>query len=346
MCTNVCRKDIISNESFSPKVYAFINMDGHMRRRSSSGGVFVLLAEAVLHRGGVVCGAIIEPETLTVRHIVSNRRADIVKMMGSKYVQSDMGDCFAEIEEYLRQGKQVLFTGTPCQTAGCYRAVGRHDNLITCDVLCHGTPSPMIWKDYASDLEAEYGEKIKAVSFRSKRQGWHGFGMEISFRNGRRYFKPLDQDAFLCGFLRDLYLRPACYTCEYSMKKRISDITVGDFWGYNNCATEIKDDDRGLSAIIVSTEIGMAMVDSITPYAQLQKVNIDSLIPGNGPLRGPVVCPPTRAAFWKDYKVNGYTYVKLKYMMGAEYKGLDKFKHSTLGRMLIKARRLIKEAIS
>jgi len=346
MCMNVCQKDIISDEPFLPRTYACINRDKHIRRKSSSGGVFILLAEAVLQRGGVVCGAVLEPGTLTVRHMVSNRRSDIEKMMGSKYVQSDMGDCYAVIQEYLRQDIPVLFSGTPCQVAGCYRAVGHHARLITCDVLCHGAPSPVIWKDYARDLEAEFGGEIVSASFRSKRRGWHEFGMEIEFNNGKRYYKTLDQDAFLCGFLRDLYLRPSCYTCEYSRVERISDITIGDFWGYDNCAAGIKDDDKGLSAIVVSTAKGMAALNSVALLVQLQQIDMESLVPGNGPLRKPVKCPSARNAFWDDYKAKGYCCIKQKYLMGTQFKGLEKFKRSIIGRMIIKTRNTIRGAIS
>jgi len=232
-CENVC--PILNHADFNnnnnPDVYASWHKDEKIRYESSSGGVFSALAASVIEENGIVYGAVYDSR-MKVKHISINKKADIKKLRGSKYVQSYIGDTFTEIKEYLNAGKVVLFSGTPCQVAGLKNFIGTdHSNLITCDLLCKGVSSPGLFENYVNYLSRKIGGKISDVNFRDKKYGWGNTSTKIIFKDrSERYLKGIF-NSFMFGFSIGLTIRNSCYHCKFTQINRVGDLTLGDFWG-------------------------------------------------------------------------------------------------------------------
>ena len=241
LCEKVCPVLNKGDERIPVRAVAIKNDDENIRLNSSSGGAFTALAIKILNEGGVVFGARFNDEWEVVHDYIEN--ADNLHLFrGSKYVQSYIGVTYLQAESFLKNGRKVLFSGTSCQIAGLKRFLGReYENLLTVDVICHGVPSPIVWKDYLDDLISRKKikgvsslEDISTVSFRSKVTGWHIFSMEITGRSGGKLSEPLSKNVFMQGFLNNMYLRPSCYDCPARKGKSGSDISLGDYWGVEN----------------------------------------------------------------------------------------------------------------
>ena len=246
-----------------PKAYAAFGSPED-RKGSSSGGIFVGLARQVLEQGGLVFGAAMGENQEYAEHVGIDSLAELPKLQGSKYLQSRVGACFRQAKQALDAGRAVLFTGTPCQIEGLKNFLGRdYENLLTADVICHGVPSEKLWQKYLEYQQRRCGSRVVNVRFRDKRQGWKSFSMVLTFENGRQYAKKLYFDLFLQLFLQDLCLRPSCYACPSRKKHRVSDITLGDFWGCDRVCPEM-DDDTGLSLVLVHSEKGQRAFDALS----------------------------------------------------------------------------------
>lgn len=280
LCIKTCpilNKTIAKNQ---PETYACFNKDEYIRLESSSGGIFSPIAEKVISSGGVVFGAVFN-KNFEVEHFSVETKNEISKLRGSKYVQSRIGDTFKKVEELLKLEKQVLFSGTPCQIAGLISFLGQpYEKLICIDFICHGVPSPDIWKKYFRYQEEAAGSKIKTVSFRSKDSGWKKFSMSILFENKTKYINTLDKDLYLRAFLQDLCLRPSCYYCNFKSLSRQSDITLADFWGVGNIFPEI-DDDKGVSLVLINSETGENFLKEINSLISYRKVDISNALEYN-----------------------------------------------------------------
>lgn len=229
------------------RVYAAIHPDEAVRHQSSSGGIFTLLAEQTIKDGGVVFGARFDDEWQVV-HDYTDTLAGLSAFRGSKYVQSRIGNTYRQAEDFLKQGRKVLFTGTPCQIAGLKHYLHKeYDNLLPVEVICHGAPSPLIWKKYLQ--EVSQGERITNINFRDKISGWKTYSITIQGDQGNIYQTPYPQDSFMRGFLSDIYLRPSCYACPAKSGKSGADITLGDFWGIDKINPSI-DDNNGCSLVM------------------------------------------------------------------------------------------------
>lgn len=241
-------------------VYACYNLNESIRERSSSGGVFYLLAESVIAHGGVVFGAEFDAE-FAVRHGYTETLEGISKFMGSKYVQSSMGTSYLQVRDFLRQGRMVLFSGTPCQAAGLVAFLeGKPDNLLLVDLICHGVPSPKVWRGYLKNISRK--NTISSVNFRSKVSGWETFSLEIDLRSKKGYRECMGKDAYMQGFLKNLTLRPSCYACQFKGTDRISDLTLGDFWDVKELLPEMYDN-KGTSIVMIHSAVGEAIWNEI-----------------------------------------------------------------------------------
>ena len=206
--------------------YAAYQLDTGKREKSASGGMFLPLAMEVLKRGGYVCGCVWS-EDMTAVHIVSNQLADVERMCNSKYVQSDIGHCFTEIQGLLKAGKPVLFCGTPCQCTACEAVAGNPDNLIKVSLICEGTPTPKVWQKYREAKEKAYGSKITEVNFRCKEPiGWSLPYYTVKTDVGISYH----ENSFVLGLLQGLTYRNSCYHCAYKGNNGCADIVIGDLW--------------------------------------------------------------------------------------------------------------------
>ena len=298
----------------SPKVVASFAMDAALRESSTSGGVFTLIAEKILSDGGAVFGAVFNPD-FTVKHCETTEKSGVSAMRGSKYVQSDINSCYIDCRETLKCGKPVLFSGTPCQIAGLYKFLGGDNpNLITCDIMCHGAPSPAFWQKYLSFLERKHGSKVTQVAFRSKRTGWHCSSVEFTFRNGKKHSRMKDRDPFMRAFLRDYIIRQSCFDCTFAGSKRMGDITLGDFWGYHEKNPLYRDDDKGISLVILNSLKGERLFATVRGKAKCLEKSMREAIPGNKTLTKGTSRPSDYDEFWKDYETLSFDELQKKYL--------------------------------
>jgi len=235
--------------------------DDEIRAKSSSGGMFTVLAEFVLEQNGYVCGAAYTDDYTAVEHIIVSDKKGLEKLRGSKYVQSNTGKVYSEIKNLLDADKYVLFTGCPCQVAGLNAFLEKqYKKLITVDIVCHGAPSPVAYKKYLDSRKK--GRIIEKVNFRDKTiYGW-GTPAYINFADGTIYCNDCFKDLWYRGFLNGLNTRYSCSTCKYASPKRIGDITLGDFWGVSELNPEY-DDKKGTGLIFLNTEKGKRFTEAI-----------------------------------------------------------------------------------
>ena len=235
-----------------PDVFAAVYPNEKVRRHSSSGGAFTALSELILNDGGIIFGAGFD-ENWRVVHTAAENLDELENLRGSKYVQSEIGDVYKRVKVELEKDRLVLFSGTPCQCAGLKSFLGEdYDNLLTVDVICHGTPSPMLWEKYLEHRAQSHD--IAHVNFRSKRFGW-ATNLEINFYDCGYYLGNSQTNFYLNEFLNDLINRPSCHECKFKFPDSKSDLTIGDAWGVTRFAPELFDN-RGTSIVIVHTDKG------------------------------------------------------------------------------------------
>lgn len=268
LCEKVCPV-LNQNETRRPnRVFAAINKDDQVRLKSSSGGIFTLLAEKVITQGGVVFGAKFDKNWQVVITPAETLN-QITAFRGSKYLQARVDDSYMQCRQYLEAGRVVLYTGTPCQIAGLHRFLRRqYDNLVTVDFICHGVPSPGVWKRYLDEVLGAGKKAIQDVNFRNKSNGWKRFSFAIDYREGNdtvSLVSPLDKNPYMQVFLNDIILRPSCYNCPAKASKSHSDITIADFWGIQNVLPSM-DDDKGTSLCLVNSEKG----ENLIPYEKIR----------------------------------------------------------------------------
>lgn len=301
-CIRVCPFQKNSSEDAKPNlIYAVKNQNEEVRSYSSSGGFFSVICEKVIEIGGVVFGAAFDEE-FNVLHIEASSIDDCVAFRGAKYVQSYMGDTFLNVKKRLKQGRYVLFSGTPCQVAGLKKYMGKTTDLsklITCDIVCHGVPSPLVWKEYLKYISQ--GKQINHVTFRSKKKGWHhselsveGDGINIAQNHGENPYSLLYFDHYT--------MRPSCSVCPFACMKREGDISIGDFWGIEKTHPAF-DDDKGVSLVMVNSSKGEKLFESIRENLNVIQSNAQECVQPN--LMGPSELSGARNDFWNDFQVNG-----------------------------------------
>ena len=283
LCEKVCPMLGSPERQSVQEVLAVKNRDEAERMASSSGGVFIALAKYVISNGGVVFGAVFDGDW-EVRHTYTETVEGVRPMMGSKYLQSRMGDSYREAEAFLRQGREVLFTGSPCQVAGLHGYLRKeYPNLLSVDFLCHGVPSPGVWRSYLDETfgrsarRAAAGKNtvlssslkslpvIAGIDFRDKKPfGWKKYSFVVrgmsagkADKNSVLLSAKHYEDAFMRGFLSDVYLRPSCYACRCKNGVSHSDLTIADYWGIGRVMPDF-DDDKGVGLVLLNTAKGKA----------------------------------------------------------------------------------------
>ncbi|WP_054336187.1 Coenzyme F420 hydrogenase/dehydrogenase, beta subunit C-terminal domain [Megasphaera elsdenii] len=310
MCRKVC--DFVKQHDWDalprPAVYAAKQKSDKERAASQSGGLFAALSDAVLAMGGVVYGAVYDGEW-NVIHKRAETKEVRNEMRGSKYVQSDMQDAFHRVGEDLKNGRIILFSGTHCQCAGLKSLLEtcciKTENLYLVDIVCHGGPSPSVYKAFRDFMENKYHGEIKGFEFRNKKFGWHNT-VESTWINGQEYDTMLYRDIFY----GDNALRPSCYQCPYKNVVHTSDITIGDFWGIEKWAKDF-DDTKGISLVLINTPKGKILLNRISNNIALKESNtVDCLQPC---LQKPVSRPATRDQFWQDFENKPFEYILTHY---------------------------------
>ncbi len=281
-------------------VYALRNRDEEVRRASSSGGVFSLLAEKTIAAGGTVFGARFDAQ-FDIVHDGADTLEEIVRFRGSKYVQSDMGDCYPRVRKLLKEGKPVLFSGTGCQIAGLKGFLRREDPNLTCvEVACHGVPSPAVWHRFLAEqrTEAENAVGVPArlehFSFRDKSNGWKRYRVSARYSGPQGetiLSEPFFRNAFMRGFLRNLFIRPCCHACPVKNFTSGADLLLADYWGVDRCHPEM-DDDRGTSLAITLTPRGEEILHAVEDEFVAQPSTLDCALAMNQA----IVCPERRPA--------------------------------------------------
>ena len=305
-CTAVCPVLKDREQSTMPVAYAAWNKDEKIRKDSTSGGVFTVLAEAILEEGGVVYGAALDGKQ-HLRHVACFRKEDLWRLRGAKYVQSDLGDTFREVREMLKT-RPVLFSGTPCQVDGLYRFLGsRPQNLTTCDLVCHGVPSPAVWEDTARSLEQQKGKRLQTVRFRNKVTGWQNSHFTTVYEDGTVDTAPLFDTEFGRAFGRVLFLRPSCHQCAYTNLNRPGDFTLGDLWGLKPDEFP-EEQQKGVSLLLVNTSHGSHVFDRL-PLSR-QVFPVERAVMGNPRLAFPIAQPAERTAFFAAYQLQPFEEVR------------------------------------
>lgn len=284
-----------------PMVYAAKSESSQVLENSSSGGLFFELAKPVIAGGGIVYGCAYD-EKFHAHHIRCDTIEKCSECMGSKYVQSEMGDIFLEVQRDLREGREVLFTGTPCQAAAVRSFIGNDSRLITVDIICHGVPSPGVFEAWLKALETIKGKKIVRYEHRPKNKGWKHLE-RITWEDGST-----DQDsnlgvAWKYLFYGDEILRPSCYQCRFANTVRSSDITIGDFWKIEQTKVADMAGKMGVSAVLVNSKVG----ESLFARAQViaKPASIQEVILGNPMLVHPTSRKLDRDAVWEQLYRNG-----------------------------------------
>lgn len=300
LCEKVCPV-INQYDTRTPlKVYAAKNSDDEVRRLSSSGGIFTLLAEQTIKDGGVVFGACWDNEW-NVKHDCVDNISDLQRFRSSKYLQSVIGDAYLKTDQFLKTGRKVMFTGTPCQIAGLKHFLRKeYDNLLAVEIICHSVPSPGVWQQFLTTrLHTLKWNKsdIRNISFRDKKTGWKTYSFVIENKDGNSFIELSSKNAFMRGFLADLYTRPSCHACPAKQLKSGSDITLGDFWGIESLMPEI-DDDKGVSALIVNSDKGKQVLHNIN--VELHEVQYNELTTRNPALVKYFPITPKRTEFFKE----------------------------------------------
>ncbi len=289
MCREVCDFQSGMIPKTKPiKAYAAVNINEDVLKLSSSGGVFGAFAKYFLSKGGIVFGCAYN-ENMEPLHISAENEQDMIKIHGSKYVQSNTYDIYTKVKAYLIQNKKVLFTGTPCQVAALKSYLGAdYNNLLTVDFVCHGVPSVYIFKKYISYLEEKHRIKVTDYRFRSKARGWPAFVQEIkciklcdassiTIRLGA------EEEFYLPYYLKGNLSRPSCFECKYASPERVSDITMGDFWGYEKAPLKLKVS-QGLSICLLNNSKYLKFKGLFNELI-LEIVGIDIAIKGNRQLK-------------------------------------------------------------
>ena len=264
LCEKVCPLDNYKSDNFeNPKVYAFQNDDKEILYKCASGGAFAKLAKIVLEQNGIVYGVIYD-KNMIVCHSRCDSLNELEKMYSSKYVQSDTRQTFKQTKGDLENGKQVLYSGTACQIAGLKSYLQKdYENLITVDLVCHGVPSPLVFKKYKQEIEKilKNGDKILNIDFRSKINGWNPYSLEIKTKNQNINISS-NQSYYLKLFLNNLNINTSCLNCQFNGFPRIADLTFGDFWGVDEYDKNLNDN-MGLSVIIVNSDKGQSVFNNM-----------------------------------------------------------------------------------
>lgn len=320
-------------------VYAAINPDEVVRMQSSSGGIFTMLAEYVIEAGGVVFGARFD-EQWEVMHDFTETKEGLAAFRGSKYVQSRIGDCYQQAKQFLQAGRQVLFSGTPCQIAGLKHFLRReYANLWTIDVVCHGVPSPLVWRRYLDAFllrpkgaagkntvlsSLKCNPVLTGLNFRDKQTGWKKFGFVAMGKSAVKADKnsvlspnsqditllheTLDKNLFMQVFLKNLCLRPSCANCPAKSGKSGSDITVADFWGIHRYLPDW-DDDKGTSLVLINTDRGKAFFEQVRHKIKYTEVPYEQALAGNPSIEHSIKETKYVSLFWKQFHTDGFAQI-------------------------------------
>lgn len=311
LCEKVCAFNDcydVSQNLLEPKAFGARHKDMEEVKSSRSGAAFIALSDWVLANGGVVYGAGYK-DHFRVAHKRASTKEERDEFKGSKYVQSDMGDVYLQVKSDLENDLLVLFSGTACQVAGLKSFIGKkyRKNLYLVDIVCHGAPSPYIWRDYLNYMEKKRGANVIAVNFRDKNEfGWRAHKESLKFNDGIKY-------SYIYSYIfhQHIMFRHSCGVCHFTNLKRPGDITIADFWGWEKSNPEFNADDKGCSLILCNTEKGDKWFNVCKKDFDWFPVAIEDCLQPN--LQKPTLINEKRMRFERDYQKWGFRYVLFLY---------------------------------
>ena len=289
---------------------------------ASSGGVFIVIAREIVNSGGVVYGAAFD-EDFSVVHVRVTEPADLDRLCQSKYAFSSFGNAIRQCEKDLKEGRQVLFVGSPCQVAALTRKLEKpYEKLFLVDIVCHGAPSAATWKKYLNEISR--GKQIDSIQFRDKREGWLNYHLTIEYADGTSYSVNHKNELYMRAFIDNTILSEGCYSCQYKgIETRVSDLTLGDYWGADTLSPAFFDD-NGVSLVLIHTARGQAMIEKISSCLDSIEIDLDAAIS-----RNPSIMKPSRPGILRG-RVKAY-----EIKTGSLYKALNHYYHPALIRKFL-----------
>lgn len=312
LCEKVCPILSLKQAHEPLKVFAAKNPDETIRKESSSGGIFTMLAESVIREGGIVFGARWNKDW-NVEHAYTETIEGLKAFRGSKYVQSNINDCYKKTEAFLKEGRKVLFSGTPCQIAGLKAFLRKeYDNLLTVECVCHGVPSPGLWQKYLS--ETTKGKSVLSINHRDKRAGWRNYSVVIKFTPSElsepskhsELSELHDDNPWTRAFIKNLTLRPSCYQCAFKTFKSQADITLADLWGDRKLMPD-QNEDKGITLVVIRSHKATEAFKNVETNKDF---TLQDVVPFNGALVIPPKLNPSRSQFMSHLQ-KGESFSKL-----------------------------------
>lgn len=298
-----------SNESID-KCYVGYNKNSEERLSSSSGSIFSLVANTILDENGIVIGAAFDKNNV-LRHIAINKKKELYKLKGSKYLQSELDNIFTYVKDNV-DNKKILFVGTPCQVSGLKAFLRKdYDNLICIDLFCHGVPSPKLFNKYIKELEHRFNDKLEFFNFRDNTSGWDSYSYTAKFKNNT-FTELASNNNYSKLFLSDIALRESCYNCNFKLGNKYSDITLGDFWGIKNCMPDMYNKE-GVSAIIINSQKGLTVLNAISEHLIIKECSKDDIVKYNKSLVISSSLPRNRDDFFEELDEKNIKYLSNKY---------------------------------
>ncbi len=307
-CSQVCPSNKDISPLFNPKpnfTWACWNKDENKRKESASGGIAYVLSKCMVEDGGYFVGC--QMKSNKAIHTICNQKDDLFVYQGSKYVQSEIDTVYSQIKDLIRDGKKVLFIGTPCQVAAVKSFLGKQqDNFYSIDLICHGVPSAKFLQGWINDSEKRFNKKISNVRFRVKFPHHLRTAFEYCFEDGTSYKEILSQNKYYLSYVYKYTVRDSCRKCAYAQLHRVGDITLADFWGYRPKRMDFISYLKGTSMAFVNTQKGELMMDKIRPFIKIEKRSLEEGFEANKyNLSDPIPVPENYNQFWTLMKNKG-----------------------------------------
>ncbi len=317
-CINTCIKQMkidTDGNNFNVKAYYGHIKSNAIVMKSSSGGIFTALANQIISENGVVYGAIYDKENIRIVHVPAYDEVNISLQRKSKYVQSYIGFSFKEVIEILKENKKVLFTGTPCQIAALKLITKdcNKENLLTCDFICHGVPSPKLFRDHIISIKKNRNSNPTVVDFRYKGIGWKSKEILVKLSDTSFYRNSAEIDPYFRGFHKNITLSEKCYQCKFATGVHLSDITIADFWRVNELKLD-NNNDKGVSLVITNSLKGRSHIERIQPFTNLQEINFEKIIYCLKPRNPEIYNYEKHEQFFREYLAYGYNFVRKRYL--------------------------------
>ena len=322
LCEKVCPKvNKFNNEKFEQEVYAAVNKNNEIVQNSSSGGAFSAICKNFCNENYIIFGAQYDKDFNVVHGYIDNID-DIEIFRKSKYVQSNIGDSYKKAKKFLEEGKKVVFSGTPCQIAGLksFLKNNQYENLLCVDIICHGVPSPKVWRKYLEYIETKNNSKIANINFREKTNNqnkWNSKNIKIVLENGKEIIENQNENLYLKGFTKELFFRHSCNVCKFANPERTSDVTLGDCWGIENVDSNLNVH-KGVSIIIANTSKGKKVLKNASSDLTLKKLDIQFAIRENAQFREPTKLHKKRNKFFRNIDRLSFEQ-NIKKCIGREY---------------------------